>query len=88
VEGEIVEAVCELVKQKLEQYLAPSKIVVYKGSVAQTVEIGKALECPIYYCNVDDQAGKARRMKELIKGKSRVIAATNALGIRVDLPDI
>ena len=55
VEGEtVVEAICGLVKQKLEQYPAPSKIVVYGGSVEQTVEIGEALGCPIYYCNVDD----------------------------------
>ena len=65
-----MEAVCRLVKQKLEQYPAPSKIVVYRGSVAQTVEIGEALGCPIYYCNVDDRAGKARRIKELMEGKS------------------
>jgi hypothetical protein len=58
-----------LVKRKLEQYLAPSKIVVYGGRIEQTVAIGEALECPIYYYSVDDRAGKARRMKELIEGK-------------------
>lgn len=31
VEGEIVEGVCRLVKQKLEQYPAPSKIIIYRG---------------------------------------------------------
>lgn len=86
--GEILEAVCGLVKQKLEQYPASSKIVVYGGGVLQTVEIGDALECPIYHRSVDYRAGKARRMKELMEGKSRVIAATNALGMGVDLPDI
>src|SRR5271168_3407527 len=72
----------------LDQYAAPSKIVVYGGSVEQTIEIGEALECPIYHRGVDDRAGKARRMKELMEGRSRVIAATNALGLGVDLPDI
>jgi superfamily II DNA helicase RecQ len=89
VEGEIVvEAVCWLAERKLEKYLAPSKIVVYGGSVEQTEEIGAALGCPIYYRSVDDRAGKARWMKELREGKHRVIVATNALGIGVDLPNI
>jgi hypothetical protein len=58
-----------LVKRKLEQYPAPSKIVVYSRSVEQIVAIREALECPIYYHSIDDRAGKARRMKELIEGK-------------------
>src|SRR5271156_5575535 len=61
VEGEkgetVVEAICRLVEKKLEQYPAPNKIVVYGGSVEQTVEIGEALGCPIYHRNVDDRAG-------------------------------
>jgi len=77
-----------LVAEKLEKYTAPSKIVIYSSSVEQTIKIGEALGCPIYHCNVDDRAGKAKRMKELMEGKHRVIAATNALGLGVDLPDI
>src|SRR5271168_1958367 len=45
----VVEAICQLVEKKLEQYLAPRKIVVYSRSVAQTVAIREALRCPIYY---------------------------------------
>jgi len=87
-EGDVIEAICQLVKTKLEEYMAPSKIVIYGGSIEQTIEIGEALECPVYYYNVDDRARKARCMKELMEGSSRVIAATNALGLGVDLPDI
>jgi len=76
------------VKEKLEQYAAPSKIIVYSGSVEQTIAIGEALECPIYHCSIDDQVGKARCIKELMEGRSPVIAATNALGLGVDLLDI
>jgi hypothetical protein len=65
----VVEGICQLVERKLKQYLAPSKIIVYSRSVAQTVAIEEAIECPIYYCNVDDQAGKARQIKELMEGK-------------------
>jgi superfamily II DNA helicase RecQ len=88
VEGDTIEAICQLVEKKLEEYPTSSKIVIYGGSVEQTIEIGEALECPIYHRNVDDRVGKARRMKELMEGRSRVIAATNALGLGVDLPDI
>ena len=84
----IVEAICRLVKEKLEQYASPNKIVIYRGSVKQTVEIREALQCPIYHRHVDDRAGKARRMKELREGKYQVISATNALGLEVDLLDI
>jgi len=45
----MVEAICQLVKRKLEQYLAPSKVVVYSRSVEQTVAIREALGCPIYH---------------------------------------
>ena len=47
----------------------------------QTIEIGEALACPIYHCNVDSRAGKAQRVKELIEWKNQVISATNALGL-------
>lgn len=83
-----IQAICKLVKKKLEQYLVLGKIVVYGGSVEQTIEIGKALRCPIYYHGIDDQAGKVRCVKELIEGRSQVIVTTNALGLGVDLPDI
>ena len=88
VEGDTIEVICRLVKEKLEKYAAPSKIIVYCGSVERTIKIGEALGCPIYHRSVDDRAGKARRMKELMEGKHRVICATNALGLGVDLPDI
>src|SRR5450432_3673130 len=88
-EGEtVVEVICQLVKRKLEQYLAPSKIVVYSGSIEQTVAIREVLEYPIYHRNIDDRAGKARRMKELIEGKHQVVCATNALRLGVDILDI
>jgi superfamily II DNA helicase RecQ len=88
VEGDTIEAICQLVAEKLEKYTAPSKIIIYSGSVERTIEIGEALGCLIYHRGVDDRARKARRMKELIEGKHRVICATNALRLGVDLLDI
>jgi len=87
IEG-IVEAICRLVKEKLEQYASSNKIVIYRGSVKQTVKIEEALQCPIYYYYVDNQVGKARRIKELKEGKYQVISATNILRLKVDLLDI
>jgi hypothetical protein len=50
----VVEAIYQLVKKKLKQYLARSKIVVYNSSVEQTIKIKEALRCPIYYCSVNN----------------------------------
>jgi hypothetical protein len=53
-EETVVETVHRLVEQKLKQYPASNKIVVYRGSVAQTVEIEEALGCLIYHHSIDD----------------------------------
>jgi superfamily II DNA helicase RecQ len=82
------ETICRLVKEKSEQYPAPAKIVIYGGSVNMTVALGEALGCATYHHQVDSRSGKARRMKELMDGSSRIIVATNALGLGVDIPDI
>ena len=66
---EILKAVCRLANQKIKQYPAPSKIIIYRGSVAQTKEIREVLKYLIYYCNINNQAGKARCIKELINRK-------------------
>jgi superfamily II DNA helicase RecQ len=76
------------VEEKLEKYAAPSKIIVYGGSIERTIEIGEAIGCPIYHRGVDNRAGKAKRIKGLMEGKHRVICATNAIGLGVDIPDI
>jgi RecQ family ATP-dependent DNA helicase len=83
-----VDAVCQLVTEKLEQYPAPGKIIVYSSRVTQAEELAEALDCPVYHRNVDSQIGKARRMREWLQGENRVIVATNALGLGVDIPDI
>ena len=54
VEGDTIKAICRLVKEKLEKYVALSKIIVYSGSVERTIEIGEALGCLIYHYSVDN----------------------------------
>ena len=57
-EETIVKAISQLVIEKLEQYIASSKIVVYSGSVDQTIKVGEALGCLIYYYNIDSYTRK------------------------------
>jgi hypothetical protein len=67
--SDTIKAICRLVEEKLRKYIAPSKIIVYRGSIKWTVEIREAIRCLIYHYSIDNRAGKARRIKELIKGK-------------------
>jgi superfamily II DNA helicase RecQ/uncharacterized C2H2 Zn-finger protein len=83
-----IDAVCRVVREKLEQYAAPGKIIVYSSKVTQGEKLAELLGCPVYHRNVDDHMGKAQRMREWLKGDNRVIVATNALGLGVDIPDI
>ena len=39
--SDTIKAICWLVEEKLEKYVAPSKIIVYSGSVERTIEMGK-----------------------------------------------
>ena len=48
----VVEAICQLVGKKLKQCPAPSKVIVYGGSVAQREDIGEALGCPTLFSRI------------------------------------
>ena len=52
--SDTIKAICRLVEEKLGKYVAPSKIIVYRGSIERTVEIGEAIGCPIYHYSVDN----------------------------------
>jgi len=82
------DAVCRVVQEKLAQYAAPGKIIVYSSEISQGEKLAAELGCPVYHRNVDDHIGKAQRMREWLRGDNRVIVATNALGLGVDIPDI
>ncbi|OBT79273.1 hypothetical protein VF21_01965 [Pseudogymnoascus sp. 05NY08] len=78
----------ELVGEKLEQYAAPAKIIVYGGSIKQTQELSKALGCHQYYCEVGDQEEKGAIIERWQRGDGRLIVATNAFGLGIDAPDV
>lgn len=80
--------VCEVIHRKLQEYPAPGKIIVYSGRITPGEELAAALGCDMYHRHVDDPVGKQQRMKAWIEGQHRVIVATNALGLGVDIPDI
>jgi superfamily II DNA helicase RecQ len=91
----ICEAILQLVQQKLEQYPAPAKIIIYCSNIKGAEGLGDVLGCDVYHRNVDSKDGKFRRLDNWRKardngglGQGRVIVATNALGLGVDVPDI
>lgn len=82
------DVVCRLVEEKAVTYPDPAKIIIYVSSITQGEELAERLNCPMYHANVDDEVGKAQRMKQWLTGQDRVIVATNALGLGVDVPDV
>jgi superfamily II DNA helicase RecQ len=89
--GEITEheMIQQVVQEKLATYQDNSKIIIYGSSITRVKQLGELLQCPIYHRNVDSRDGKRRIMEAWRSGQSgRVIVATNALGLGVDIPDI
>lgn len=83
-----IESVYRVVQEKLAQYASPGKIIVYSSRITQAEQLAELLQCPVYHRSVDDHIGKAQRMRAWLQGEHRVIVATNALGLGVDIPDI
>jgi hypothetical protein len=63
-----IDAVCRLVEQKLDEYPAPAKIIIYSSSITTTQEVSSALGCHAYYRDV----GSAAVKDEIRKGRGRV----------------
>jgi hypothetical protein len=55
---EQIEAVCQLVAEKLEQYLSLAKIIMYSSSINTIKELGGALNCHMYYVDVGNNKEK------------------------------
>ncbi|KFZ01489.1 hypothetical protein V500_00755 [Pseudogymnoascus sp. VKM F-4518 (FW-2643)] len=58
-ESDDTDAIYQLVGQKLEQYTAPAKIIVYGGTIKRTQELSQALGCHQYYREVGDRGEKS-----------------------------
>jgi superfamily II DNA or RNA helicase len=79
------EKAVQFIRAKVQQYAAPGKIVVYSNSVDRVERLAEMLGCPSIHANEED---KAEYFQELRRGEHRVVVATNALGMGVDIPDI
>lgn len=93
--AQAVEETKKVIDQKLEEYPWPSKIIVYCQRVEATEDLAEKLGCDAYHREVDTRDGKAERLRFWMSGTKRdqygdgrVIVATNALGLGIDVPDI
>ncbi|KAF5227551.1 hypothetical protein FANTH_14744 [Fusarium anthophilum] len=91
----VVEQAKVTIDQKLEEYPWPAKIIVYCQRVEATEHLAAKLGCDAYHREIDTRDGKAERLKFWMSGTKReqygdgrVIVATNALGLGIDVPDI
>ena len=82
------DAVCQLVHEKLEQYLVPSKIIIYGRTIEQTKELSQALGCHKYYCEVSDQTKKENIIGHWQHGDGQLIVATNTFGLGINAPNV
>jgi superfamily II DNA helicase RecQ len=61
------------------------KVVIYANTITQAQAMAEIFRCEAYHSKQVDHAGVLERF---IQGTTDVIAATNALGMGVDIPDI
>jgi superfamily II DNA helicase RecQ len=82
---EVEETVLAMVRRKLRKYKASGKVVVYSNSVPKVKALADKLHCQAYYHNA---TGKASMLELFMAGRQRIIVATSALGMGVDVPEI
>jgi RecQ family ATP-dependent DNA helicase len=87
-EGDEEEATCRMVQEKLEEFPAPAKMIVYSSSVATTQALSQALQCHAYYRDVGDRKQKEQIRTEWQSADGRVVIATNAFGLGIDEPNV
>ncbi|KAF2008251.1 P-loop containing nucleoside triphosphate hydrolase protein, partial [Aaosphaeria arxii CBS 175.79] len=73
-----------MIQQKSTRYRT-GKIVIYGNSVAKVKRLAQEVGCDAYH---HDAAGKASMVEAFMAGKQRMIVATSALGMGVDIADI
>jgi superfamily II DNA helicase RecQ len=81
---EVEAVVVNKARQKIRQYKL-GKIIIYGNLVAKVKTLVEKFSCDAYYYNA---VGKASMLADFMASKQRVMVATSALGIGVDIPDI
>lgn len=79
-----VQAVQDLVAQKLEEYLALAKVIIYCSSIVRIKELGKELDCSMYYTKVGSEAEKKQIHWQQESREERVVVASNAFGLGIN----
>jgi len=87
-EMEQSEAVGQLIRQKLQEYPAPAKVIIYSNSIDTIKELGERLGYPMYYAGVGSEKEKARIQQRWENGTARVAICSNAFGLGIDQPDV
>ncbi|KAI5460649.1 P-loop containing nucleoside triphosphate hydrolase protein [Mariannaea sp. PMI_226] len=93
--AQVVKETKEVIDQKLEEFPWPAKIIVYCQRVEATEDLAEKLGCDAYHREVDTRDGKAERLRFWMSdtkrdrsGNGRVIVATHALGLGIDVPTL
>jgi superfamily II DNA helicase RecQ len=81
---EVEEIVLRMVRQKLRKHKT-GKVVVYANLVPKVNALAVQLGCGAYHHKT---VGKASMLQAFATGNQRMIVATSALGMGVDIPDI
>jgi superfamily II DNA helicase RecQ len=74
----------ELVEQKLQQYPALAKIIIYSSSIDSIEEIGAKLGYYIYYASIGSPEVKSRIQEQWGHADGRIIVASNAFRLGID----
>ena len=79
------------VKSQIETSLdrfSTGLILIYSGSVKMTQQIAEYLNCPAYFHQSGNYSDKNLIIQHFRAGNPRILVATNALGLGLDLPNI
>lgn len=79
--------VVEAARLFVTQSLPGDKAVIYCMSVQHGIRLSKTLGCDVYHSKVGNEAEKSRIMNNW-RNRGGLIAATNALGLGLDIPNI
>lgn len=85
----------EVVDQVLARHGGASKAIIYCSTKSETKSLADGLGCDAYYSDIGTDAEKACRLRSWMHDSrpemyqnGRVIVATNALGLGINIPDI
>lgn len=84
-----IQAAKEFVQEMKIKYPAPAKIIIYSSQKRQADKLGEELGCMVYHADVGSRKEKDGRLAKWMQGDEdhRVVIATNALGLGIDVGD-